>query len=291
MRILLDFDEVTAIRTFDPLDQGSTGDRDSVRIAPCREVSFGEEMRADRVRRAGGAGLRQETRSTRRSPRCSMTPRWAAAELFFPLCFPRQFSLLDYLGPGARVSLVDERSAGIERRSAAQGVPGALPQGTLEEAGRAGAAEDPAGPRQLLCAGRRAGRLPRAPRRGRGSPDRSPDILRFPATVRGRSSATSRSSAKRWRPSLKNGYQVFIFAVYDVQAEQAAPHPQGPARHDPAAEHLRRASPCPADEDPRHPGSGDLRPQAPHPALGGLGAKRRRSRASWSSPRATSSCT
>ena len=45
VRILLDFDEVTSIRTFDPLDQGSTGERESVRVAPCREVTIVEEMR------------------------------------------------------------------------------------------------------------------------------------------------------------------------------------------------------------------------------------------------------
>ena len=40
--------------------------------------------------------------------------------------------------------------------------------------------------------------------------------------------------------ALKNGYSVFVFAVYDVQADLVAPHPQGPARRNPPHEHFSR---------------------------------------------------
>ena len=40
VRITLDFDVVSGIRSFDPLDQASTGSLEKVQITPCRELSL-----------------------------------------------------------------------------------------------------------------------------------------------------------------------------------------------------------------------------------------------------------
>jgi transcription-repair coupling factor (superfamily II helicase) len=210
VRILLDFDEVTGIRTFDPLDQGSTGDMDSVQVAPCREVSIGEEMRGPVAAGLEAQGFSNEEVSRRISALIE-DPEMGGGELFFPLCFPRQFSILEYLGAEARVSLVDgerlETSAAALRkeylelfrraRSKKQVVPG--PQKILLDFG------------ELLA---------RAPRR-----------VDFPTLAAGPTWSLPCDGPRSFfgnftffreevEAALKNGYKVFIFAVYDVQAER-----------------------------------------------------------------------
>ncbi|HTO23454.1 MAG TPA: hypothetical protein VMQ10_13355, partial [Spirochaetia bacterium] len=105
-RILLDFDEVTSIRAFDPVDQGSTGELASLRITPCREVTISEVLRAPISESLQAQGFSAAEAADVIS-RLIDDPETPGAELFFPLCFPRQFSLLDFLGEGALVSLVD----------------------------------------------------------------------------------------------------------------------------------------------------------------------------------------
>ncbi|MGA2642037.1 MAG: transcription-repair coupling factor [Spirochaetia bacterium] len=209
VRILLDFDEVTAIRAFDPLDQGSTGESDRVQVAPCREVTIGEEMRGTIAAALEAQGFSAEESSQRMSALIE-DPEMGGAELFFPLCFPGQFSLLDYLGADARVSLVDgerlESNAAALRkehlelfrraRSRKQVVPGpqkdfpplpTVPTGALPTG--APAADTPP-TWNLPCDG---------PRSFFGN------FTFFREEV---------------EAALKNGYQVFIFAVYDVQADR-----------------------------------------------------------------------
>jgi transcription-repair coupling factor (superfamily II helicase) len=209
VRILLDFDEVTAIRSFDPLDQGSTGESPRVQVAPCREVTIVEEMREIIAAGLEAQGFSEEEASQKISALIE-DPEIGGGELFFPLCFPRQFSLLEYLGPDSQVSLVDgerlESSAAALRkeylelfrrsRSRKQVVPG--PQRILldyaELLARAPHRADfPALP---------AGAPPAASAAPRRCPPRKltgTGRTRSPATGPDRSSATSPFSAKKWK--------------------------------------------------------------------------------------------
>ena len=207
VRILLDFDEVTAIRTFDPVDQASTGEKDNVELAPCREAAIGEEMRGTIAAALAAQGFSKEEAEQKISALIE-DPDNGGVELFFPLCFDRQYSLLDYLGPEARVSLIDgerldSNAASLRKeylelfrraRSRKQIVPG--PQKILLDLGdllaRARHRIDfPALPGPVR-------RLAPALLQGRPRPMTVPPG-RFRATARGRSSATSLSSAKKWR--------------------------------------------------------------------------------------------
>ncbi len=55
-RITLEFDQVSSIRSFDPLNQASTATLDGVRLIPCREVLFEEDELA--ALRSGAARAR-----------------------------------------------------------------------------------------------------------------------------------------------------------------------------------------------------------------------------------------
>ena len=232
LRILLDFDEVTAIRSFDPLDQGSTGSRDSVRISPCREVSIGPDMTS-----AIRAGLSAQGFDAKEiEPKIAALlddPESGGIELFYPLCFDRLYSLLDYLSPGAGVFLVDgdrlESNAAALRkehlelfrraRSKKQVVPG--PQKILLDfkelrdrmptrvefptlASVPSAAQEPA-------AGSRATAR---------EPERAAHSYTLPSDGPRSFFGNFVFFREEVEASLRNGYQVFIFAVYDVQAER-----------------------------------------------------------------------
>ncbi|HET6450328.1 MAG TPA: CarD family transcriptional regulator, partial [Spirochaetia bacterium] len=211
-RILLDFDEVTAIRTFDPLDQGSTGAVDSLQVTPCREVALTEEAATAIAAALEEQGFsRQE--ASERAAGLREDPEASGAELFFPLCFPRHYSLLDYLPAGALVSVVDgdrvqSNAAALRKeyqelfrraRSKKHVVPG--PQRILMEL-------DPL----LAAAGRRADFPALASSQGTS--------VTLPCDGPRSFFGNFTFFREEVEISLKNGYQVFIFAVYDVQAER-----------------------------------------------------------------------
>jgi transcription-repair coupling factor (superfamily II helicase) len=232
VRILLDFDEVTAIRSFDPIDQGSTGERENVEVAPCREAGIGEETRETIAASLESQGFSKEEASQKISSLIE-DPETGGIELFFPLCFARPFSLLDYLGAEARVSLVDgerldSNAASLRKeylelfrraRSRKQVVPG--PQKILLDLG------------ELLKGATRRIDFPTLPG---GAP-----ATGAAAGAAGAAGAAVGNDRPSWslpcdgprsffgnftffreevEAALKNGYKVFIFAVYDVQADR-----------------------------------------------------------------------
>ncbi len=221
IRITLDFDEVVTLRTFDPLDQGSTGDRQSVRITPCREVGIAEEMRGPLAEALRAQGFDEEQLSERISGLLD-DPESGGIELFYPLCFPRQFSLLDFLGEKARMLLVDAERLGSNAaalrkehlelfrraRSKKQVVPG--PQKILLDYA------------ELLEAKNRRIEFPAlqpAAASGPGAPEK-PSTFSLPCDGPRSFFGNFTFFREEVEASLKNGYQLFIFAVYDVQADR-----------------------------------------------------------------------
>ncbi len=216
-RILLDFDEVTSIRTFDPLDQGTTGEQAEVTVTPCREVIFSDES-APLISSALEAHGFSAAEARDRVSALIDDPELPGAELFFPLCFPRQFSLLDFLPGGALVSLVDSdrmdsHAAALRKeyhelfrraRSKKEVVPG--PQKILMEldqlldqaARRWTFRRCPHRQPRILPAARAAQRA-EAAQRAHPRPPQAAPRSRCRAMGRGRSSETSRSSGRKWK--------------------------------------------------------------------------------------------
>ncbi|MGA2479929.1 MAG: CarD family transcriptional regulator, partial [Spirochaetia bacterium] len=216
-RITLDFDTVAGIRSFDPLDQASTGNLEKVEITPCRELIFTAEL-LEEVRSAlNEQGFGEEEISERVSA-IADDPESGGVELFYPLCFQKQHSILDYLGESARVFLVDgdrllSSAAALRKehlelfrraRSRKQIVPG--PQKILLDYG------------ELLQKMPRRIEFPLLP--GEPEPGTAGSLHVLPCDGPRSFFGNFTFFREEVESSLKNGYKVFIFAVYDVQADR-----------------------------------------------------------------------
>jgi transcription-repair coupling factor (superfamily II helicase) len=222
VRITLDFDTVAAIKSFDPLNQGSIAVLDSVTIMPCREVSIGEAERAPIQAALLAQGFEQEEVEEKVATLLD-DPDTGGIELFYPLCFPRQFSLLDFLGEQSPVFLVDvdrlESNAAALRkehlelfrraRSKKQIVPG--PQKILLDF-----------PELCTRMTRRVDfpTLPAEPSQEKGAAPERGASYSLPCDAARSFFGNFTFFREEVEASLRNGYQVFIFAVYDVQAER-----------------------------------------------------------------------
>ena len=190
VRLTLDFDTVSTIRRFDPINQGSTESIEWIDITPCREVILGTEE-LGRL----SAGLREQGYTGDEVEAAVSTladdSEAGGVETFYPLCFESSSSLMDYLGPSGQVYLIDEERL---LSSAAS-----LRKEHLELFRRARAAKKTVpGPQKILLdlpaawAGRHAAwTLPLM---------RATGPYPFLPMDRARSSATSRSSAKKSSP-------------------------------------------------------------------------------------------
>jgi transcription-repair coupling factor (superfamily II helicase) len=219
-RITLDFDVVTGIRSFDPLDQSSTGSIDEASLLPCREVTFGEEEVAA-IREALAAQGFADAEASQAADSLVENPDEGGAELFFPLCVGGQSSVLDYLGVGGVSFLMDE-----ERLAASAA---ALRKEYLELFRRARAAKRvvPGPQKILLDFGALAARMARRVDFPTLPPPPGPDGSRHSAAVFDLPSDGPRSFfgnftffREEMESSTRNGYRIFIFAVYEVQADR-----------------------------------------------------------------------
>ena len=214
VRLTLDFDTVADIRTFDPIDQSSTGTLEKVDILPCREVVLGD-AESDSL----SAGLREqgftEEEVEGTVSRLLEDPEAGGVEMYYPLCIPGAASLLDYLDGSGVVCLVDQERL---RAGAA-----ALRKEYLELFRRARSKKQvvPGPQKILLDLGEILGRAPR--------------LIDFPgippADGGGRAVSLPCDGPRSFfgnftffreeiEAALKNGYSVTIFAVYDVQADR-----------------------------------------------------------------------
>ena len=237
-RISLDFEDVTGIRTFDPLDQGSTGSVESAVMTPCREVIIEPGM-LDEARAALRAQGFTDDQVEQRVSALLEDPEAGGVELFYPLFFPTAFSLLDYAGPDPRVFLIDgdrlESSAAALRkvylelfrraRSRAQVVPGPqkilLDFKELRDAMRSRvdfpALPDATGARETSASSAPAA-APSAP--AEAPTDPAARAFHLPCDGPRSFFGNFTFFREEIESSLKNGYTVFVFAVYDVQAER-----------------------------------------------------------------------
>ncbi len=215
-RITLDFDDVTAIRTFDPLNQGSTGSVDTAAITPCREVVMDASLLS-----AVRAGLEAQgfspAEAAARVSAMESDPEAGGVELFYPLCFPAPYSLLDYLGAEPLVFLVDG-----DRLDAGAA---ALRKEYLELFRRArGKGLVVPGPQKILLDYKALHDGLRARVEFPALPDSAaapqPGTYHLPSDGPRSFFGNFTFFREEIESSLKNGYKVFVFAVYDVQAER-----------------------------------------------------------------------
>ena len=218
-----------ALRSPGPVvHRGGGGDRDH--SLPGGELRRGEAAAA----RAAlvSPGIRSRARWSEAVRGCSTIPRRAGQSCTTPCASAGQFSLLDYLGADAAVFLMDE-----ERLAASAA---ALRKEYLELFRRAraakrivpGAAEDPPGFRGAPVPDAPQGGLPDAapggPRGGRARAVRV--IFELPSDGPRSFFGNFTFFREEMEASLRNGYTVFIFAVYDVQADRLRHILQGPGR-------------------------------------------------------------
>ena len=111
VRILLDFDRVAEIKRFNPITQASTASLKKLTLAPCRELVFSDRLLqnlADNLEDPSAAALIAEL-----AARLAEGQDCPGLEYLFPLCFAKRYSLLDYLGPEALLFLVDPESLAL----------------------------------------------------------------------------------------------------------------------------------------------------------------------------------
>ncbi|HVP17920.1 MAG TPA: transcription-repair coupling factor [Spirochaetia bacterium] len=210
VRLTLDFDTVANIRRFDPINQSSTENIEHIDITPCREIILGEEElgRLSEALREQGYG-REEVEST--ISRLVDDPEAGGVEMFYPLSDREPASLLDYLGPSGQVFLVDEERL---LSSAAS-----LRKEHLELFRRARAKKKIVpGPQKILLDLPRL--LARAPRGVDFAADADATTVSLPSDGPRSFFGNFTFFREEIESALKNGYSVFIFAVYDVQADR-----------------------------------------------------------------------
>jgi transcription-repair coupling factor (superfamily II helicase) len=222
VRILLDFDKVADIRRFNPVTQASTAHLEKLNLAPSREVVF------DRSIMETLAGSLEDPRAA--DLVADLTARieegrdCPGLEYLFPLCFPDRFTLLDYLGSEALLFLVDPSRLAADAKSIRKEYQELYTRARREAASADAGAEIGLQPRpaQILSAFEPLRESHERTvsfhylKAGRGEPER----IRFrsdpPRSFFGNIAFLSEELGHL--SSL--GYRIYIFAVYEHQAER-----------------------------------------------------------------------
>ena len=230
VRVVLDFDRVTEIRHFDPVTQGSIGHADRAAIAPAREVTL-DGGRLDRLR----ASLADEQLP---APFCEelldalrRDPQHTGVEQYYPLCFAERHSVVELLGDGGTLVLADgERLRSgfralrrevheLYRRAQRDGDFGPRPKSLLLDYARVAERHT----RRITAASlQRADPVERGRLSGRQAqegPDPEPRV-RLPCDPPRSFFGNIPYFREQLAALVESGYRVFIFAVYDFQAER-----------------------------------------------------------------------
>jgi transcription-repair coupling factor (superfamily II helicase) len=95
LRLVLEYDRLAEIRSFEPVTQASTGRREAATVPPTREVLMDGPALAILRQRLSASCDREAAAGLADS--LSLNPDEPGSEYLFPLCFHGSFSLLDYL--------------------------------------------------------------------------------------------------------------------------------------------------------------------------------------------------
>ena len=228
VRVVLDFDQVTEIRHFDPLTQGSIGHSERVEIAPAREVTLhGDQL--DRLREALPGEQLPEPFCEEMLDALQRDPQHTGVEQYYPLCFPEQHSVVELLGDGGTLVLADAERlrAGFQalrrevhelyRRAQRDGAFGPRPKSVLLDYARVAERHT----RRITAASlQRAdpaeqGRLSGA--QALQAPDPEPR-LSVPCDPPRSFFGNIPYFREQLAALVDSGYRVFVFAVYDFQA-------------------------------------------------------------------------
>ncbi len=109
VRAVFEFDEIDAVKTFDPITQASTGRLDSAVIPPCKEILWDSEH----IETVRNMGLLKEPDLEKLVTENEV----AEEEYIFPLTFEKCGHLADYIGEFSSLLLVDYEL--LEQRSEA----------------------------------------------------------------------------------------------------------------------------------------------------------------------------
>lgn len=105
-RLVLDFDIIAEIKGFNVVNQGSTVKLEELRISPLREVIPSSQLIRTLKKRLAGLNIAAEA-AAGFSERFLLDADMKGAELYLPLCFEKNSSLLDYLPPGSNLIISD----------------------------------------------------------------------------------------------------------------------------------------------------------------------------------------
>jgi len=105
-RLVLDFDIIAEIKCFNAENQGSTVKLEELRISSLREVIPSSQLISTLKKRLTRLNIPVEA-AAGFSERISLDPDMKGAELYLPLCFEKNSSLLDYLPPGSNLIISD----------------------------------------------------------------------------------------------------------------------------------------------------------------------------------------
>jgi transcription-repair coupling factor (superfamily II helicase) len=114
IRVVLDFDEVDDIRLFDVLNQCSVGNRETITIYPVREVLWDDELISRLENQLQEIGIKPDEIISE----LESTGELRGEELFYPLCFEKNYTIFDYLGEKSAVYYVNPELL----RNSAQGL-------------------------------------------------------------------------------------------------------------------------------------------------------------------------
>jgi transcription-repair coupling factor (superfamily II helicase) len=99
VRAVFEFDEIEAIKTFDPITQSTTGKLDSVVIPPCKEILW-DKVHIEAIKQLG---ILKESELEKLEAENEV----AEEEYIFPLAFEKCGHLSDYMGAFSSLLLID----------------------------------------------------------------------------------------------------------------------------------------------------------------------------------------
>jgi len=105
-RLVLDFDIIAEIKCFNVVNQGSTVKLEELRISPLREVIPSSRLLNRLKKKLASLNIAAEAAAVL-IERFSLDADMKGAELYLPLCFEKNSSLLDYLPSGSYLIISD----------------------------------------------------------------------------------------------------------------------------------------------------------------------------------------